>query len=108
MKRQEYDKEIAYRGTGYYEVKCVQCGATFTSKRVDASFCSATCRSRHLRAKHKKVDMKAWIDERLEHCAKKETELLGNTAIKGWQTELNYWLGQRDLLWVLQKLTESE
>lgn len=42
-----------------YEVDCAQCGKRFTSKRSDASFCSANCRKRSEREVER---WNAWID----------------------------------------------
>jgi len=33
-----------------YIVECMVCGKSFEASRIDASFCSSTCRSRHHRA----------------------------------------------------------
>jgi predicted nucleic acid-binding Zn-ribbon protein len=51
MARVMHETDRALRGlTGYaYEIKCVFCGVFFRSSRIDASFCSSTCRSRFSR-----------------------------------------------------------
>lgn len=38
-----------------YEVECFVCHKIFSAKRYDAAFCSATCRSRHLRQRQMAV-----------------------------------------------------
>lgn len=46
------------RGDRYYrtEIVCDVCGKTFIATRYDATTCSATCRSRKLRAKHARLE----------------------------------------------------
>jgi len=48
-----------------------------------------------------KARLNTWIDEQLQQSNQKEIELLSEQDKHG--TELNYWLGRRDLLWALQR-----
>lgn len=49
-----------------------------------------------------------WIEIQLQIAADKEAMLLGNAAIQGWDTQMNYWIGRRDLLWEIQRLLQDE
>lgn len=74
MKRQYHDRDIINRGTGVYEVCCVQCGKWFTAQRYDASFCSSTCRSRFSRGRAmvdtRRKRAEAAIDDLIKHLPK--------------------------------------
>ena len=50
-----------------YKVKCIVCGTQFDAKRDDASFCSATCRSRHHRAEQRRQQRIAATEAAVRH-----------------------------------------